>query len=72
MEERKEKRGGLIDETDNKKSIVNLSIIIAVAFGFLLLSYCVYKDKKDAYFPISSIISVALGGVAVKANRKTS
>ncbi len=70
MEEKQQ--NGWLSETDQKRSIVNLSIVFSVVAGFLLLAYCVAEDKRDAYFPISSIISVALGGVAIKANRKTS
>jgi len=72
MEQEKKRESGFLNETDPKKSIVNLAIIFATVAGFGLLTYAVIEDKESAYFPISSVISVALGGVAIKANRKTS
>jgi hypothetical protein len=70
MEEKQ--TGGILDENNPKMSVVNLSIIFATVAGFALLTYSVFNDKESAYFPISSIITVALGGVAIKAHKKTS
>lgn len=70
--EQPKKAGGILDERDPKTSVVNLSIVFATIFGFLLLTYAVVNDKEPAYFPISSIITVALGGVGIKAYKRTS
>ena len=66
------KTGGLIDENDTSVSTPNLIILIGVIFGLLLFSVALYLDRKEAYLPLSSIVSVAFGGVAVKAYKRTS
>ena len=62
----------LINSDDKKKDLVNFIIIISVVMGFMVLAYAVKYRIEEAYYPVSGIIITALGGTAVKANRKTS
>ena len=71
MEARKE-QNKLLNENNSSVSTTNLLMLIGVLGGLLLFSVSLYLDRKDAYYPLSNIISVAFGGVAVKAFKKTS
>ena len=68
----KKQKGQLLDETNSKFSTPNLLMLIGVIGGLTLFSFALYFDRKDAYLPLSSIVSVAFGGVAVKAFKRTS
>ncbi len=70
--EEKPNQKGLLDENDKNTSTPNLLMLIGVIGGLLLFSVALGLDRKDAYLPLSSIISVAFGGVAIKALKKTS
>ena len=72
MEKEHKQQRGLLNENDSTTSIPNLLMIIGVIGGLLLFSFALYFDRTDAYLPLSSIVSVAFGGVAVKAFKKTS
>ena len=64
---------GLLNEEDKKYSLVSLAIIVSIVWGFLLMSVAVWKPNREYIVaPVSGIIIVALGGTAVKANKKTS
>ncbi len=64
---------GLLNEEDKKFSLVSLSIIIAIVWGFVLMSIAVWKPNRQYIVaPVSGVIIVALGGTAVKANKGSS
>ena len=63
---------GLLNEKDSSISVTNLLMLIGVIGGLSLFSIALYFDNKDAYLPLSSIVSVALGGAGVKAYKRTS
>ena len=63
---------GFLNEKDETSSTTNLLMLIGVIGGLVLFSVALGLDRKDAYLPLSSIVSVAFGGVAVKALKRTS
>lgn len=63
---------GLIDENDNKKSIVNLLLLISILLGFGLFGYALIIKVESAFIPLAGVLSTAIGGIGMKAYRKTS
>ena len=63
---------GFLNEKDETSSTTNLLMLIGVIGGLVLFSVALGLDRKEAYLPLSSIVSVAFGGVAVKALKRTS
>ncbi len=72
MEKGTNEQKGLLNENNPKFSTPNLLMLIGVIGGLILFSFALYFDRTDAYLPLSSIVSVAFGGVAVKAFKRTS
>lgn len=73
MEEKPtQQTGGILDERNPRVSLVNLAILFSTIAGFILFGYAIKNRIESAYYPIASVISVALGGVAIKAHKKTS
>lgn len=63
---------GLIDENDNKKSIVNLLLLISILLGFGLFAYALIIKVESAFIPLAGVLSTAIGGIGIKAYNKTS
>jgi hypothetical protein len=63
---------GLIDENDNKKSIVNLMLLISILLGFGLFGYALITKVESAFIPLAGVLSTAIGGIGIKAYNKTS
>jgi len=72
MEKEPSQEKGLLNENDKTLSVPNLLMLIGVISGLFLFVIALYYDRKEAYLPLSSIISVAFGGVVAKAIKKTS
>lgn len=62
----------LLDENDNKKSIVNLLLMISIIIGFGLFGYALLIGTESAFIPLAGILSTAIGGISIKAYKKSS
>jgi hypothetical protein len=61
-----------VDEKDEKKSVPNLAIVVAIIIGFGLFGAALYLNRPEAYMPIGGVLMAALSAVGVKAYKQTS
>lgn len=63
---------GYLDEEDKKKSTVNLMLMTTIFVGFTMFGYAIYKKVDQAFIPLGTIITAAVAGFGIKANKGSS
>ena len=62
----------LLNENDNKYSIVNLLLFISILVGFLMFGVALYTKQETAFIPLAGVLSTAIGSLGVKAYKGSS